>query len=287
MLLMRTASIAAPLVLLAFVSGLSAQEPAFEVASIRPNLSTGVSNISLMPNGRLVATNASVRSLILRAFGLHDSQVIGAPAWIDTERVDVDARADPPRGGPQALLPMLRTLLIDRFALRTHGETRELPAYVLVPARNDRRLGSGIRPTQADCSIAPSLTGPEVIASGKDGWPPCGMSSTSPSTTVSDGGVTISATIRRSAIEMKDFATTLQGDVARPVVDRTGLAGRYDVQYSYVLRRPPNQTTQPAPTSVAPTIFAALEEQLGLKLESQRAEVPVLVIDSIDRPSEN
>jgi uncharacterized protein (TIGR03435 family) len=286
--LMRTAaSIGVSVVLLALVNPLSAQEPAFETASIRPNLSGGLSNINPMPNGRLIVTNASVRSLILRAFGLHDSQLIGAPAWIDTERFDVDARAEPARGGPQALIPMLRTLLIDRFALRAHTEARELPAYVLVLARNDRPLGSGIRSTQADCSTAPVMTGPEVIASGKNGWPPCGMSSTAPVTTVSDGGVTISATIRRSAIEMKDFATSLQGDVGRPVVDRTGLAGRFDVQYSYVLRRPPNQTTQLAPTSVAPTIFVALEEQLGLKLDSQRAEIPVLVVDAVERPSEN
>jgi uncharacterized protein (TIGR03435 family) len=113
------------------------------------------------------------------------------------------------------------------------------------------------------------------------------MSSNAPVTTLSDAGVTISATIRRSAIQMRDLATTFQGDVARPVVDGTGLAGRFDVEYSYVLRRPPNQTAQPAFTSVAPTVFVAVEEQLGLKLESQRAEVPVVVIDSIERPSEN
>lgn len=277
-----------PIVLLALVSGLSAQEPAFEIASIRPNLSGGVSNIRPMPNGRLTATNASVRSLILRAYGLHDSQVIGGPDWIDAERFDIDARVEaPPSGGPEALIPMLRALLAERFTLRTHTEARELPAYVLVLAREDGRLGSGIRPTQADCSTAPTVTGPEIIVSGKDGWPPCGMSSTAPVTTVGRAGVTISATMRRSAVQMKDLATTLQGNVGRPVVDRTGLAGRFDVEYAYVLRRPPNQTAQPEFAPVAPTIFVAIEEQLGLKLESQRVEVPVLVIDSIERPSEN
>jgi uncharacterized protein (TIGR03435 family) len=282
------ASLSVPVVVLALIGALSAQEPAFEIASIRPNLAGGFSNIRPMPNGRLTATNASVRSLILRAYGLHDSQLIGAPAWIDAERFDVDARVElPPAGGPQALIPMLRTLLVHRFKLRSHAEARELPAYVLVLARKDGRLGPGIRPTQADCSTAPAVTGPEVITSGKGGWPPCGMSATAPVTAISDAGVTLSATIRRSAIQMKDLATIFQADVARPVVDRTGLAGRFDVEYSYVLRRPPNQTAPPALTSVAPTVFVAVEEQLGLKLESQRAEVPVLVIDSVERPSEN
>jgi len=280
------------LALVGGVATLSGQAPAgpsapgFEVASIRPNLSGGISNIRPMPNGRLIATNASLRSLILRAHRLQDSQLIGAPEWINAERFDIDARVESaPLDGPEALMPMLRTLLIQRFKLRAHTETRELPAYALTLARNDGRLGSGIRPTQADCSTVPSVKGPEIITSGKDGWPPCGMSSTAPVTTTSSAGVMISATIRRSAIEMKDLASVFQGDVARPVVDRTGLAGRFDVEYSYVLRRPPNQTAQPALTSVAPTIFVALEEQLGLKLESQRAEVPVLIIDSVERPT--
>jgi uncharacterized protein (TIGR03435 family) len=285
---MRMAFSLVPMVVLALMRGLPAQEPAFEIASIRPNLSGGISNIRPMPNGRLTATNASVRTLILRAYGLHDSQLLGGPDWIDAERFDIDARVEaPPPGGPEALIPMLRTLLAARFTLRTHTEARELPAYVLVLARKDGRLGPGIRPTQADCSTAPSVTGPEIIVSGKDEWPPCGMSSTAPVTKLSDAGVTISATIRRAAVQMKDLATTLQGNVGRPVVDRTGLAGRFDVEYAYVLRRPPNQTAQPEFAPVAPTIFVALEEQLGLKLESQRAEVPVVVIDSVERPSEN
>jgi uncharacterized protein (TIGR03435 family) len=240
-----------------------------------------------MPNGRLVATNVSVRRLIVRAHGLDDSQLIGGPAWLDADRFDIDARVESvPPDGPEVLMAMLRTLLADRFRLRLHDETRELPAYLLVLARKDGRLGTGIRPTQADCSAAPVVTGPDVLTSGKNGWPPCGMSSGSPLTKVIGGGVTISSAVRRSGIEMKRLAAILQNDVARPVVDRTGLTGRFDVEYAYVLRRAPNQT-QPEFGSVAPTIFVALEEQLGLKLESKRVEVPVLVVDSVERPTEN
>src|SRR5687767_1159152 len=102
---MRVASIPVCVVLLALASWLSAQEPAFEIASIRPNPSGGLSVIRPLPNGRLTATNASVRSLILRAHGLHDSQLIGAPDWIELERFDIDARVESaPPGGPEALM---------------------------------------------------------------------------------------------------------------------------------------------------------------------------------------
>ncbi len=296
---MRPIAIIGPVLLLGIVA-LSAQTPSapvspasptFDVASIRPNLSGSPSyNINAMANGRLVATNVTVRRLIVRAHGLDDSQLIGGPNWLDVDRFDIDGRVESvPPGGAEAVIVRLRTLLADRFMLRLHEETRELPAYLLTLARKDGRLGTGIRPTEADCSVAPSVTGPDVLTSGKNGWPACGMSSASMLTNVVGGGVTISSTVRRSGIEMKQLATILrnQSEVARPVVDRTGLAGRFDLEYAYVIRRPPNQTQQPEFASVAPTIFVALEEQLGLKLESQRVAVPVLVVDSVQRPTEN
>src|SRR5688572_11291882 len=134
--------------LLGIAVALQGQAPAFDVASVRSNRSAQTENsIQLLPNGRFVATNSTLRSLILRAYKLHDSQLIGAPEWIDRERFDIDARAaTPPPDGPEALIPMLRTLLIERFALRSHIELRQLPAYVLTRAR-EGRLGPQIRPT--------------------------------------------------------------------------------------------------------------------------------------------
>src|SRR5262245_35931095 len=259
-------------------------QASFDVASIKPNIATGGdSSIQANANGRLTAINTSLRSLVLRAYGIHDSQLIGAPGWIAAERFDVDARVDTaPAGGPDMLMPMLRTLLAERFRLRVHADTRELPAFVLTTARRDRRLGAQIRATESDCTKATQLTVTELRAQARDGWPPCGLvyvvSFVAPAAT----GLENRMRVRRSGISMKDFATALQPSVDRPIVDRTGLEGRFDLEYSYAA----------APATAAaggnqPTLLVALEEQLGLRLESQRTQVPVLVIDSVERLIEN
>jgi uncharacterized protein (TIGR03435 family) len=265
------------------------QEAAFEVASVRPNASAANSELRALPNGRLIATNVTLRRLIQRAYKLHDAQIIGAPEWAASERVDVDARmATPPAGGPDAVFPLLQPLLAERFRLRAHMETRELPAYVLIVAERDRRLGPQIRPTTADCSRASTLTQEEIRANARDGWPPCGMAYTV-SYVVSRGtGNELAQTrIRRSGTTMGDFAAALQDGLDRPVVDSTGLDGRFDVEYSHS----PQPTTAAAPDSPfgppPPMLFVALEEQLGMKLESRRAQVPVLVIERVERATAN
>jgi uncharacterized protein (TIGR03435 family) len=286
---MRFSRALVPLLVAAFALTGSAQEPAFEVASIRPSASEGATDIRPTANGRLTTSRATFRSLVLRAYGLHPSQLIGGPPWIDMDRFDIDARAAAPVGGPEALMPMLRTLLGSRFKLRAHPEMRELPAYALVHARKDRSLGPQIRPTQADCSQPTVLTEQELIASARDGWPPCGQVTTVSSVVKTDSGSMIRLRIRRSGVTMKDFVTTFDGPltVGRPVIDRTGLEGRFDVEYSFAPPRPQNPA-QGAPAPEAPPILlVALEEQLGLKLEAQRAQVPVLIIDSVERPTEN
>lgn len=265
-----------------------AQAPAFDVASVRPNVSGGNSSFRSMPNGQLTATNTTLRTLILRAYGLHDSQLIDAPEWTGEERFDIIAQAEQaPASGPDALMPMLRTLLESRFQLKTRMATRVLPAYVLVHARRDEVLGDRLRPTQADCTKARVMTQAELIATAKEAWPPCGQSITiSFVTSFSDGSRGSSIRVRRSAVTMKDFATMLQGSAGRPVVDRTGLEGLFDVEYTFA-SQPPAASTELAAGANVPPMFVALEEQLGLKLESERTEVPVLVIESVERPTEN
>jgi uncharacterized protein (TIGR03435 family) len=278
-----------PWALLSLVCGaaLSAQAPAFDVASVRANRSEQTENsIQLLPNGRFVATNSTLRSLILRAYKLHDSQLINAPEWIDRERFDIDARvATPPRDGPEALIPMLRTLLSERFGLRSHTEPRPIPAYVLTRAR-EGRLGPQIRPTEADCSGQRVPTQEEIRAAVRDGWPPCGMVFVVNFTTRTPAGSAVEMRFRRSATTIDDLAAAFPNAVGRPVVNRTGLEGRYDVEYSYA-----PQPADPGVTSAfrpdTPGLLAAVEEQLGLKLEAERTEVPVLVIDAVERPSEN
>ena len=269
------------------VSLLAGQEPAFEVASIRPTQSTQAGEIRPMPNGRFLATNATPRSVILRAYGLVDSQLIGAPPWLDAERYDIDARAAaPPVDGPESLLPMVRSLIVERFKLKARPDSRELPAYALTFARRDRQLGPLIRPTEADCTRATTLTQDEVRAAARDGWPPCGMVYVVSFVTGTAGGNLVKMRIRRSGVTLQALATSLQPTVDRPVVDQTGLDGRFDVEYAYA-PQPPTPGVESPFGPEAPMLFVALEEQLGLKLESRRMNVPVLVIDSIDRPSEN
>jgi uncharacterized protein (TIGR03435 family) len=271
---------------LALAPALRAQAPAFEVTSVRPTVSGGESEIRPMPNGRFTATNATLRALVLRAYALHDSQLIAGPGWIATERFDIDARAAaPPADGPEALLPMVRTLLADRFSLRTRTETRTLPAYVLTWARRDRRLGPQIRPTQADCSGSTSPTEDQIRANALGGWPPCGMVYVVSYTMGGPEGV-VKVRFRRSAVTIADFARTLVAAVDRPVVDRTGLDGRFDVEYSYS-PRPGAGPAVDAVENVPPSLAAALDEQLGLKLESERTEVPMLVVESVERPRPN
>jgi uncharacterized protein (TIGR03435 family) len=266
----------------------AAQQLAFDVASIRPSPSnsTETSDIRPTPFGRLTATNSTGRSLILRAYGLVDTQLIGAPAWLNSERFDIDARTAALPGGSDALMPLLRNLIVERFRLSAHQENRELQAYALTFARRDRQLGSLIRATQTDCSKPTTMTQDEVRASVRDGWPPCGMQYVVGFVTTGPNGNNRKMRVRRSGITMPALATGLQPIVERPVIDQTGLEGRFDVEYSYA-PQPPTPGAESVFGPDAPAITVALEEQLGLKLESRRMNVPVLVIDSIERPSEN
>src|SRR6185503_19726090 len=182
---------------------LAAQETSFDAASIRPSQGTQSSDIRPTPFGRLTATNTTTRALILRAYGLVDAQLIGAPAWLNTERYEIEARlATAPPGGPEALIPMLRTLIVERFKLKAHPEMRELPAYALTFARRDRQLGSDIRATQADCTKASTLTPAEVRAAARDGWPQCGMAYFVNFTTTTATGNNVKMRVRRSGITL-------------------------------------------------------------------------------------
>jgi uncharacterized protein (TIGR03435 family) len=264
------------------------QEAAFEVASVRPNTSAANSELRALPTGRLVATNVTLRRLIQRAYRLHDAQIIGTPEWAASERFDVDARmAAPPVGGPDAVFPLLQPLLADRFRLRAHMETRELPAYVLVITQRNKP-GAQIRPTAADCTKATTLTQEEIRANARDGWPPCGMSYTVAYVVSGGSGNQLAQSrIRRSGTTMRDFAAALQEGLDRPVVDGTGLEGRFDVEYTHAPQPPtagaPDSPFGPPP----PMLFVALEEQLGMKLDSRRTQMPVLVIDTVERATAN
>jgi uncharacterized protein (TIGR03435 family) len=265
--------------------------PAFEVASVKPNKSGDMRvMLGMQPGGRFTATNAPLIALIRQAYQLQNFQLVGAPDWINTERFDIVAKAEgdvPPAPigtlGPMQL--MLRNLLADRFKLVLHPETREMPIYALVLARSDGKLGPQLKPAAVDCAAL-------MKERGRGGPPPnfpppgermqCGMR-IGPG--VMNGG----------GFPMSQLAQTLSNFVQRVVVDKTGLTGNYDLEMTWTPDQMPGggPAGQPPPGAPAfppfdpngPSIFTALQEQLGLKLDSQRGPVDVMVIDSVDRPT--
>jgi uncharacterized protein (TIGR03435 family) len=228
---------------------LHAQSPSFEVASIKRNTSGDPrSGTRTLPGGRVAIINLQLRQVIRDAYGSKDLEVLGGPDWLDADRWDINASAG--TGKPdEPLEPMLKALLADRFKLRAHVEMRDRPIYALVPARSDRRLGDKIHTSAVDCR-------PDAD---------CG------STSARTNGV-ISGTITGTARTMADLGRSLSPYAGRRVFDRTGLTGQYDfeIQWSEEL-----------------SVFTAVQEQLGLKLESQRGQVEVVVVDAVERPVED
>ncbi len=277
------------------------------VASIKRSTAPGGGGIQRLP-GRISATGMPLRPLIRQAYGpLQDFQLVGAPDWIDTERFDIEARLEGPPS-PQMMQAMLRRMLAERFQLSTHTESRDLPVYDLVLARDDGRLGPGLEPSAPDCVAMITTQGrgrggpaagrgappPPLEGRGRgrgpggpgplafDGPPPCGSRG---------GGF---GRFRAGGATMAQLAESLAGTARRVVVDRTGLAGYYDVILTYTpdpaqlpLAPPPPGIELPAIDPNGPSLFTAVQEQLGLKLVPATAPVDVVVIDRIEKPTEN
>jgi uncharacterized protein (TIGR03435 family) len=239
---------------------------AFEVASIKPNDgSTPGGSLGLLPGGRYVAINQPLISLVRMAYPAMSRDVVGAPSWLTAERYDVNATAGREATRPE-IQQMVKTLLDERLKLSAHVEEREQPVYNLVLARSDGRLGPEIRESAFDCDVVSQRArqGERVLAD--NGAPACGMSAS--------GGVT-----RVGGQTLAILAASISGgSVGRIVIDKTGLTGRYE----YVLKYSSNPERQ---TDDTPSLFTALQEQLGLKLEPSTAVVTVLVIDHVERPT--
>lgn len=282
---------AAPLAVPPSAESQSANTSAFEVASVKKNESnTDAQSTRLQPGGRLVMTNQPLRRLILFAYGLQPQQLAGGPDWLDSDRFDIVAQAggnippSPPGGPPGPAQLMLQRLLAERFKLAVHTETRELPIYALTLTRSDGQLGPRIRPSKTDC--ASLLTGraggaPPALPRLPDGRPACGIGSGGAGRMLA-GGTT-----------MAMLATlVLSGPAGRMVVDRTDLPGGYDFDLEFTpdpLGSPAGvaRDAPPPATDDRPSLFTAIEEQLGLKLQPQRAPVDVLVIDRVEPPTKN
>lgn len=244
--------------------------PAFEVATIKPVTGPRPPRGVSSPN-RFTNTDTTLRSLIEYAYELTPAQVVGGPQWVDTNRYAIDARATGTPSRAEMRL-LVKALLADRFNLRAHAETRELPVYILERLRRDGPLGPAIRPTPASECSAPVVSLGTPRQPGAP--PPCGVVSANPERITARG------------VAMSQFARNVRDlggmtGVDRIVVDQTGLEG----YYSFELKYRPTETAQLVGGADNPGLFDALKEQLGLKLTPTRAPVTVLVIDSATQPT--
>jgi uncharacterized protein (TIGR03435 family) len=277
----------------------AASQPAnsatFEVASVKANKSgDNRIGIGFAPGGQFRATNVPLRELISAAYGtpqpLAAFQITGGPKWIESERFDIVAKAagDPQPGanGPPAVLfPMLRNLLADRFQLIVHRETKELPIYALVLARTDGKLGPQLLPAATDCGAL------NAAARGRGMPPPA----PAPGERMSCGMRMFPGNLAGGSTSIAQLTYVLARFVNRTVIDKTGLTGNYDLNLQWTPDQmpqgrgelPPGAPPMPAIDPNGPSIFTAVQEQLGLKLESTRGPVEVVVVDRVEHPTED
>ena len=255
------------LAILAFVAAAGAaalaQRPAFEVASIKRNVSANERPSLTITAGRMTIRNGSLRAIIRSAFSLQAFQIAGGPDWMDSDRWDVTAKAEVGTDN-QFMGVMTQSLLADRFKLVAHKETRDLPIYALVFARPDHTFGPKLRASSTDCQKEVSAI---IARTGRppsaDAPPVCGLRSLS-------GHIELNGT-RLSP----NFVRTLSDITGRSVVDKTGLTGLFDADLTW------------SDADEGPSLYTAIQDQLGLKLDAQRGPVEVLVIDSVEHPTED
>jgi uncharacterized protein (TIGR03435 family) len=272
----------------------ASERPRFEVASIKPNVSND-GRISVNRTGsRYTAYGISLALLIRNAYGVQEFQVTGAPPWAESDRFDIVATM-PAESVPALVVPgvpsrqalMLQGLLEDRFHLAAHKETREMPVYALVVANTDGKLGPSLRRSSVDCAAAIAA----ARARGAAPPPPPPGELPSCSSSVAPGNIVIRSQTMPQFATALSMLTNTGSSLGRLIVDRTGLAGNYDVDLRFTPDRIPNfgpggppQGLPPIDTEAA-SIHSAMREQLGLKLDSQRAPVEVLVIDRVEKPT--
>lgn len=267
------------ILLVASAWGIFAQtqaQPKFEVASVKPAPANGPTTRGLRPlsNGRFTATNAHLMMLIMNAYGVQPYQIIGDPSWSKSDGFSIEAKGDPNADRTQVLL-MLRSLLEDRFQLRFHRETKDLPEYVLTVTKGGAKLPQS---KEGECVNAdpnqPMMPGAAL---------PCGMPR-----------IGFSGTLTGRKLSMAQLVQTLAMTLNRPVTDHTGITQTFDVDLKFApdeatagLPRPMGPAADASDPSGPPSILIAIQEQLGLKLESTKGPVEVMVIDHVEKPSEN
>ena len=243
--------------------------PAFDVASIRQNITSTDGHHHIYNDhseSHFRTVNVSLEDLVQYAYGLPKTQILGGTAWFDSTTFDIDAKSDAAVDAQLKGLPddearkrkmlMVQALLADRFQFKAHQETRELPVYALVVAKG----GPAFKPSDANGTTVSITTGSGINRIHVQG---------------SDNTIDL-------------LARELAQQLGRVVVDKTGIDARYDITLRWTPDDRPAPLLNGAPDpSAPPGIFTAIQEQLGLKLESTKGPVPVLVIDHIAMPSDN
>jgi bla regulator protein BlaR1 len=248
----------------------AATQSTFEVASVKPS-APDVSSVFIRPlGGGVQVTGASLKSLISFAYEVRPFQISGGSQWVDTERYDIDARTstsdantptDPARMSEarRKIFDGLKSLLADRFQLALHSEIKEQPVYILVVNKGAPKLHESKEPKSSIRKIGRGM-------------------------------------LKGQAVRLEMLALNLSNELERPVIDKTELPGKYDFELKWAPSQSsaaqsgaPTQTTELASPADpdGPSIFTALQEQLGLRLESGKGPVAVLVIDRAERPSKN
>lgn len=256
----RTIGLACALSSIAWAQGAGAIPQKFEVASIRANRSgSGRTTVGTTPGGLYTATNVSLEMLLETAFGVQDFRIVGGPPWLGSERYDISAKAATAAEMNNAQLrPLLQALLAERFRLRFRRETRELPVYALVVTKD----------------------GPKMALHKGGGDSSSHISSESGRMVVQSTKLSMAVLADRVGSELRQF-----------VIDRTGLTGEYDFRLEWT-RGPGEGASLPEMAENhlgmdGPSLFTALQEQLGLKLIPQKGPVEVIVIESIEKASDN
>ena len=257
-----------PTVLLCLAAASLFAQKTFEVATIKPNAENDHRFMfRILPGGGFSATGANLRMLITQAYNVKDFQLTGGPGWLATDRFDVNAKAEATteRASPETFRPMLQSLLAERFQLKFHKETKEMPVYALVAGKGPHKMKASETPAGD-----PQQRGMMRIGRGQ-------------------------ASLQGT--NMAGLVQLLSQQLGRPVIDKTGIEGRFDVELRWTPE--PGQGggpfggAPPPPEAIAqsdnsgPSIFTAIQEQLGLKLDSTKGPVEIMIIDSATKPTEN
>lgn len=279
-----------------------AQSSSFEVASVKPSDPNptgplGGTPFVLPALGRLTAQNVTLRILVMAAYQKQPFEIVGGPEWQNADKFDINAKAADASPTTDQMLGMLQTLLGDRFKLKLHTETREVPIYALVLARNDRRLGPKLKPSTDNCPDFKVQQQQQLEAIAKNGLQGLAASVMKPGETRPCAFGSYPAGpgligVKASGQALSTLALVLTQLAGRPVVDKTGLTGLYDFEMTIDLQTIARIYAElginmPLPPGLpeGPSLMTLLQEDLGLKLDSQRGPGDVLVIDSAERPT--